>query len=300
MSDWLLSIAGTPEGVRVAALLALMSAFFHALFGALQKGKLDPWMARGAMDAGLALLSLPLALWAVPWPSGRLVVILLGAVAIHFVYKLAMAFAYQRAAYTVVYPVVRGTGPLVTVLAAIALFSEHYTALQWIGIACLSGGILLLALRNLSEEQIDRQALIAGLSWAFAGGLTVAIYTTYDAWGIRQAADPLTFLVWFFLLSSLDFPVLAWVRWHRMPSPPPLRELIPRGLLGAVVAYVSFGGVMLATRVGHVGQSAVLRETSTVFAALIGWVLLREKTGPRRVALMGLIALGAVIVQTGG
>lgn len=299
MSDWLLSIAGTPEGLRWAAVFALISAFMHALFGALQKGKLDPWLARGAMDGGLVILSLPLALFVVPWPSTQLVLVLLGAVVIHFIYKLAMALAYERAAYTVVYPVVRGTGPLITVLAAVLFFAEHYTALQWVGVACLSGGILLLALRNLAEEQLDRARLIQGLIWAGAGGLMVAVYTTYDAWGIRLAADPLTFVVWFFLLSSLDFPVLAYVRWRRMPAQVPLRALATRGMFGAAVAYISFGGVMIATRIGHVGQSAVLRETSTVIAALIGWGLLGEKTGPRRVALMALIALGAVIVQTG-
>ena len=66
---------------------------------------------------------------------------------------------------------------------------------------------------------------------------------------------------------------------------------------GALVAWVSFGGVMLATMVGKVGEAAVLRETSTVFAALIGWAVLGEKVGPVRAVLMGLIALGAVLVQ---
>jgi drug/metabolite transporter (DMT)-like permease len=70
-----------------------------------------------------------------------------------------------------------------------------------------------------------------------------------------------------------------------------------RGGLGACVAFASFGGIMLATRLGNVGQAAVLRETSTVFSALIGWLMLGEATGPRRVALMAMIAGGAAIVQ---
>ena len=73
-----------------------------------------------------------------------------------------------------------------------------------------------------------------------------------------------------------------------------------RGVLGAVVAYMSFGSIMLATRLDKVGEAAVLRETSTVFAALIGWLVLRETVGPRRIALMTLIAVGAVIVEFGG
>jgi drug/metabolite transporter (DMT)-like permease len=79
-----------------------------------------------------------------------------------------------------------------------------------------------------------------------------------------------------------------------------LRPLLVRGLIGAIVAYGSFGSIMLATRLGQVGEAAILRETSTVFAALIGWLVLRETVGPKRMILMGLIAVGAVIVEAGG
>ena len=282
MGEWLVSIAGTPEGARLATLLALMSAVAHASFGALQKGKHDPWMSRGAIDLWLAILSAPIALFLVPWPTGQTMVILLGALVIHFAYKMSMALAYEKAAYTVVYPVVRGSGPLFTVMAASFFFHEFFTPMQWAGVACLSGGILLLALRNLSEEKIDPAALKIGMLWAVIGGLTVAIYTTYDAWGIRQSLNPFTFLAWFFFITALDFPVLAYVRYRRMSDRPALGPLMVRGVIGAVIAWFSFGGVMLATRLGKVGEAAVLRETSTVFAALIGWVILGEKVGPRR------------------
>ena len=95
-------------------------------------------------------------------------------------------------------------------------------------------------------------------------------------------------------------PTLAAWRYHRTPKPPILGPLMWRGLIGAVIAWISFGGVMLATRLDKVGEAAVLRETSTVFAALIGWFILGEKVGPRRLALMSLVALGAVIVEMGG
>ena len=281
-------------------MLALMSALAHAVFGVLQKGRHDPWLTRGAIDLWLVIFTAPIALFVVPWPDAPTALILAGAVVIHFAYKVAMARAYEKAAFTVVYPVVRGTGPLVTVIAASVFFGEFYSALQWLGVACLSGGILLLALRNLREEKLDLQSLQAGLVWALVGGVLVAIYTTYDAYGIRQSPDPFTFLAWFFFVTALDFPVLAYLRYRRMDTPPTLPPLMWRGAIGALVAWVSFGGVMLATMVGKVGEAAVLRETSTVFAALIGWFILREKVGPRRLFLMTLVALGAVIVEMGG
>ena len=299
MSEWLVAIAETPEGARLATILALISAIAHAAFGALQKGRHDPWLSRGAIDAWLCIISAPVALFMVPWPNAQIALILAGAFFIHFAYKVTMALAYERAAYTVVYPVVRGTGPLVTILAASVIFHEKFTALQWCGVACLSGGILLLALRNLAEEKLALAALKIGLLWAFLGGMLVALYTVYDAYGIRQAADPFTFLAWFFFITAFDMPVVAWLRYRRMELPPALGPLAWRGFVGALIAWVSFGGVMLATRLDKVGEAAVLRETSTVFAALIGWFILGEKVGPRRLFLMALVALGAVIVEFG-
>ena len=300
LGPWLVEISGSPEGARLATILALVSALAHAIFGALQKGRYDPWLTRGAIDGWLLCLSAPIALFVVPWPNATTAVILVGAIIVHFAYKVTMALAYERAAYTVVYPVVRGTGPLVTVIAASLFFAEHFTLTQWVGVGCLSGGILLLAVRNISEETLDPRALKLGLVWALVGGILVAIYTTYDAYGIRQSPDPFTFLAWFFFVTAFDFPLLATWRYRRMAEKPVLGPLIWKGLFGALIAWVSFGGVLLATRLDKVGEAAVLRETSVVFAALIGWFILGEKVGPRRLILMGMVALGAIIVETGG
>jgi len=300
VTDWINAIAGTPTGAIWATVLALMSAMAHAVFGALQKGRHDPWLMRGSIDLSLVLISAPVALFLVPWPTTSTFLILLGAMAVHFAYKLTVALAYERAAYTVVYPVIRGTGPLVTVLGASILFKEHFNALQWLGVACLSGAMLLLALRNMAAERVDLRGLKIGLIWAFSGGMLVAIYTVWDAYGIRQSPDPFTFLAWFFFLTALDFPILAAFKYRRTGAPGGVASLLKRGFIGALIAWVSFGGVMMATRLGAVGEAAVLRETSTVFAALIGWFILGETVGPRRLILMGLIALGAVMVQLGG
>ena len=300
MSDWLISIEGTEAGEQVALILALIAAFLHAVFGALQKGRHDPWLSRGAIDFALALISMPVALFLVPWPEGHIWLLLLGSVIIHFIYKLGQALAYTRGAYTVVYPVVRGTGPLSTVIGAWIIFGESFGAVQWLGVLVLLGGIFGLAIYNLVHVETGRDTLVPALWLAFGTGMMVAIYTTYDAYGMRTTANPFTFLMWFFFLSSLDFPVIAALRLRNMAFPPPLKPLFLRGLVGAVVAWGSFGSIMVATRLGKVGEAAVLRETSPVFAALIGWLVLRETVGPRRIALMVMIAAGAVLVELGG
>jgi drug/metabolite transporter (DMT)-like permease len=219
---------------------------------------------------------------------------------IHLLYKLFQALAYTKGAYTVVYPVVRGTGPLFTVIGAYWLFGETFTGTQWLGVGVLLAGIFGLAVYNFIFLTAARDTLGIALVLAVITGLFVALYTTYDAYGIRATADPFTFLAWFFMIDGLVFPVIALVRWRGMAAPPVPGPLLVKGFFGGLVAFASFGSVMLATRLDKVGEAAVLRETSTVFAALIGWLVLKETVGPRRIALMALIALGAVIVEMGG
>ena len=284
----------------MALALALLAALLHAIFGALQKGRHDPWLTRGAIDIWIFVLSAPVAFFFVPWPEGSQWLLILGSLVIHFFYKIGMALAYSRAAFTVVYPVVRGTGPLFTVIGAWFIFGETFTPTQWFGVALLVGAIFGLAAYNLTHIEVDRGTLVPALWLAFATGALVALYTTYDAYGIRATPDPFTFLAWFFFITALDFVVLGPLLWLRDPERPALAPLLRRGLVGALVAFGSFGSVMLATRLDKVGEAAVLRETSTVFAAIIGWVVLKEAVGPRRLALMAAIAAGAVIVEFGG
>ncbi|MBO9479555.1 EamA family transporter [Shimia sp. R11_0] len=299
MSAWLVSLEGTDAGQQLALILALLAAFLHAVFGAIQKGRHDPWLTRGAIDFSYAAMAAPFALFVVPWPEPHMWLIFAGAFVIHVGYKLLQSWAYTKGAFTVVYPVVRGTGPFFTVIGAYVIFGETFSAVQWLGVAVLMAGILGLAIYNMIFMTEGRDTLISAMVIAVFTGLFVALYTTYDAYGIRATADPFTFLAWFFFIDGLVFPVIATLRWRSMVHAPALGPLMMRGFLGGLVAFASFGSVMLATRLDNVGEAAVLRETSPVFAALIGWIFLKETVGPRRIALMALIALGAVIVELG-
>lgn len=300
MSDWLISLEGTEAGHQLALLLAIAAAILHAVFGALQKGRHDPWLTRGAIDASYGLMAMPIALFVVPWPEPHMWPIFLGVFVIHVGYKIMQSLSYTMGAFTVVYPVVRGTGPLFTVIGAYLIFGETFSGVQWLGVGVLLAGIFGLAVYNVIFLTSERETLYRALFFAFITGGFVALYTTYDAYGIRATADPLTFLAWFFFIDGLAIPPYALWRYRRMSHPPQVGPLMLRGVIGAFIGIASFGAIMLATRLDKVGEAAVLRETSTVFAALIGWIFLKETVGPRRIALMGLIALGAVIVELGG
>ncbi len=299
MSDWLRGLEGTADGQSLALGLALMAAVLHAFFGALQKGRFDPWVSRAAMDAFYGVIAAPFALFVVPWPEPHMWIIFAGAWVVHCVYKVLQAMTYTRGAFTVVYPVVRGTGPVFTVLGAGLVFGEHFSAGQWLGVGFLVAGIFGIALWNLRTVKIDRDRMIPALGFAVATGALVAIYTTYDAYGIRATADPFTFLAWFFMIDGVFIPLVTYRRWRDLPRTD-VAPLLRLGVIGAFTAFFSFGAIMLATRLDKVGEAAVLRETSTVFAGLIGWLMLGEKVGLVRFGLLALIAAGAVIVKLAG
>ncbi|MFQ5437995.1 MAG: EamA family transporter, partial [Paracoccaceae bacterium] len=254
MSAWLSSIAGTPAGHQAAIALALAAAALHAAFGSLQKGRHDPWMTRGATDISYGLMMLPVALFVVPRPEPRIWALLGGAFVIHTIYKLLQASAYARGEFTVVYPVVRGTGPLVTVIAAGFVFSEQFAKIQWAGVGALSLGILSLGAINLRRAP---EGIAPALVLAVLTGFLVAAYTTYDAYGIRSATDPLTFLVWFFVVDGFAFPLIAVWRWNIGRIQPGRGPLALRGIAGGMIALMSFGAIMMATYLDRVGEAAV-------------------------------------------
>ena len=263
----------------------------------MQKGRYDPFTSRAAIDFFYGIGTAPLALFVFPWPEPFMWPIFAGAIAVHTGYKLFQAMAFSRTALTVVYPVVRGTGMLITVVAAGIVFGEKFTAIQWCGVASLMLGLLGLAAYNLAKEADNRSGLVFALLLAGTTGIFVAGYTTVDAYGIRATANPFTFLAWLFFLDGFFMPALAYSRWRRRRFAVRFLDLARLGFVGAIVAVASFGAIMLATRISHVGEIAVLRETSTLFAALIGWLFLKEAVGSRRLALIAMIAAGAVLVE---
>ena len=300
MGDLVVSLAGTEDGSRLALILAIAAAALHAIMSAMQKGRFGPWRTRAAIDLSYGAMALPVALFAVPWPEPHLWPILAAAWIIHAAYKLLQGAAFSMGTLTVVYPVARGICPLATVIAAGMVFGEVFSPLQWAGVLSLVFGVFGVAAVNVWQSHYQRRKLIYAVLLAGLTGLAIAGYTTIDAYGVRAASDPFTFLAWLFLLDGI-FSAPAVVAARRgLSVGRTLLRLMPQGCIGGVIAVASFGSIMIATRLDQVGQAAVLRETSVVFAAIIGWMFLNEAIGFWRGSLIAAIAAGAVMVEMGG
>ncbi len=300
MGESFVNLAGTQAGEDLALVLALVSAFAHAVFAALNKQGIDPYLNRGAINLAYSLMAAPFALFVFPLPEGFLVPVLAVSFIFHVGYEWMQSAAFTKGAFTLVYPIARGTGPLVTAILALFVFSENLELSQWAGILLLSGAIISLAGINMREKQVNdsiRAALLPSIFLAVGAGFFVALYTTVDAYGIRITANPFTFLAWFFFLGGFGFPVIAYRRYQAMEVKPHLKPLIIRGFTGASIAFFSFATLMLATRIGKVSEAAALRETSIIFATVIGVVFLGEKVSIAKVGVICLIALGALLIE---
>ena len=308
VGEYIVSIAGTSAGETLALALILMSAFAHAVFGAINKGGAstgsDPFLNRGAINIWYGAMAAPFALFVFPWPNDALWPILALSYVVHLVYEWLQSTAFQRGAFTVVYPIARGTSPLATVALAALIFPERMSLTQLAAVGVLCAAIYAFAIANLrdrGDHAPPTSELIPAIVSALGAGLMIAAYTIVDAYGVRQAEDPFTFLAWFFMLGGLGFPIIAARRWFSLApaARPAIRPLALRGLIGALIAYLSFGALVLATRLTNVGEVAAVRETSIIFGAAIGVLIFRERIDTLRLGLILLIAAAAVLIKMG-
>lgn len=223
MTAWLISIEGTGTGHALPLILALSAAVLHAGFGALQKGRHDPWPSRGAIDLCYGGPPRSCRSWCRPEPHMRPI---FGVVSlIHPGYKIAQGHTCSRGACAVVYRMVRGTGPLFMVIGAWLLLGETFTTVPWLGVLVLPAGIFGFAACNLIPWHPDRDTPKRALLLAVLTGGLVAAYTTCGAYGIRATRDPFIFLAGVFFIEGLMvMPWLGaphWVRMAHRPAPGP-------------------------------------------------------------------------------
>ncbi|MCI4660443.1 MAG: DMT family transporter [Neomegalonema sp.] len=304
MGELIVSLEGTPAGDFLSLVLVLFSALAHAIFGAINKSGSDPYLNRGAINLCYGAMAAPFALFILPWPSPALFAAIAVTFCVHILYEWLQARSFSLGAFTLVYPIARGTGPLAAAFLAGLVFNESLNGNQWLGVLLLSCAIFGLAavnLRGAARQGLTASAMIPGIVSALGAGVMIAVYTTVDAYGVRLASDPFIFLAWFFFTGAFGFPIIAARRWFALaPSTrPEIGGLFVRGIFGALIAFLSFGAIMLATRLGKVAEVAALRETSIIFATAIGVLFFKERVGASRLLLILAIATAAVLVELG-
>ena len=273
-------------------LAVLVAAACHAGWNALLKLDVEPLVATTllAVASGLVALPLVVALGVPPvaaWPY------LAGSVCIHTAYYFALAQAYRHGDLGQVYPIARGSAPLMTSLLAGAVLGERLSPIAWVGVVVLACGILLLALRGgRALKRFDSKSV----GFALLTSLTITLYTLVDGTGARVAGAPVLYTAWLFVLSAAVVGV-----WGALARGPVLTAAAGKNwklaLGGAALSVAAYVIAIWAMTVAPIALVAALRETSVLFAALFSTLLLREPLVGARVVSAGIVLAGALLLR---
>jgi drug/metabolite transporter (DMT)-like permease len=269
--------------------LVLVAALLHASWNALLHGNRDRFLSMTWMSIAIAAVSTVIVLFA-PLPAAAAWPYVVASGLVHIAYNASLVHAYRRGDLAQAYPVARGSSPLLVTLGAALFAHEAIGPLHALGIAMISGGIITIALQ---AGRVSRAGVLAALTT----GATIALYTVIDGIGVRlSGGEALAYTAWMFLFYWL-MPLLFIARrglpalWMPIRSAP---AAVGSSLVGGLVSVAAYGIVIWAMQSGAMGTVSALRETSVVFAVLIGRVFLGETVNGKRWLACVVVAAGAV------
>ena len=266
--------------------LALAAALLHATWNLLLKTAPDEDRDLSSWGIFLVggLLVLPVVV-VLGGPGAASVPWLALSAVIHIGYVIGLVAAYRHGDFSLAYPLARGTGAVVAALGGRLLLGDRLPALAWVAIVVVAAGLVGLVGREVTSTTV-RDALLTGLA--------IGSYTLADARGARLSPNPVAYGLVTTSAAAAAVSVAFLVRGRG----PALVAAFPRHwrrwAVGGVCTAVAYAMVMVATRHAEVGYVAMLRESSVVLGALIGWRVLHEPMGGRRLAASAVVLSGLV------
>ena len=273
-------------------LAVLFAAACHAGWNALIKVGLDPLSTTTLISLGAGLVALALAplvglpAWAA-WPW------LIASVIVHLCYFASLIESYRTGDLGQVYPIARGSAPLMTAAATTVFIGEKLSLVGWTGIFSLVAGVLLLSARGGRElAEVDRRAI----GFALFTALTICAYSVVDGIGARLSANPNAYSVWLFI--GIAVVMLPYAIYRDGPDViPAMRRFWRRGLAGGALQLLSYGIAIWAMTAAPIAVVATLRETSVLFGAVIALVVLKEPVRAARIVAACLIVCGLILIR---
>jgi phosphonate utilization associated putative membrane protein len=270
-------------------LAVLGGALLHAVWNALVKSSPDKALDTAVIHLLGSVAAVPL-LMVVGLPPVASWPFIGASVLIHIGYYIALAGAYKHGDLGLTYPLMRGTAPLLVALSASLTLGETLSPLAWAGVLGISCGVLAL---GLSAQALDSPRAV---KFALSNAVIIAVYTVVDALGARASGNALQYVAALFVLDGWPFALIMFMRRGGAVVWPYARSRWPMGLLGALASLGSYGIALWAMTRAPVATVAALRETSVLFAALLGTWFLKEAFTLRRgvgtlTILAGVMAL---------
>jgi len=271
--------------------LVLSAAVLHAGWNAMAKSGGSPLFSIASYQF-VGTVVCAVLVFLVPFPETAAWQWIIASVIIHNFYYFTLAGAYRHGDLSLVYPLFRGLAPVLVAIGAALFAGEVLTRSALAGVVLVSFGLVSLTLFGQQGSRPTRGALVFGLATSFL----IATYTVVDGLGVRSVTNPMSYILWLFFLES--FPICTWLlftcrkEWMTFMFSAPLRILA-----GGVASSAAYGLVIFAMGLGAMALVSSLRETSVIFAALIGALFLKEPFGRQRIIAALLVALGVVVIR---
>ena len=274
-------------------LAVLGAAFLHAAWNAVVKGGTDKRLGIGAVVLGHIPIAL-VCLTFVPLPAAECLPYLTAGVAIHFAYQLMLMQSYRIGDLTQVYPIARGSAPLLVALVSVGFLGVSLSRLELLGVLIIGLGILSLALVRRADGLRNGPAA----AMALATGVTIAAYSLVDGIGARLSGNSLAFYAWLSLING--FLMIVYLRFT---APGVIGQVLTKGrllfVIGGGASFVAYAIATWAFTQAPIALVTALRETSIVFALLIGVFFLKERLDLVKVASTMTTLLGVAILRLG-
>lgn len=277
-------------GLSPHVLLAvLLGALLHACWNALVKSSTDKTLDTALIHVLCSFYALPICLY-LGLPDPQVWPYIAASLVVHVAYYFALAGAYRHGDLGLAYPLMRGTAPVLVALSSFLVLGEALTPLAWLGVLCVSCGLLLIGSGGAMLAQ--KKAVV----FALCNAVLIAIYTVVDAKGARLSGHVLQYAALLFALDGWPFAIL--VLWQRKGAVMPyvrVRWRVAAG--GAAASLASYSIALWAMTVAPVALIAALRETSVLFAAILGaWLLKEPWTRPRVLGTVSIV-LGVMALR---
>lgn len=266
------------------------AALLHAVWNAVVKGGADKWVSMAAIVLGHVPFALAALMFA-PAPDPASFPWMAAGVALHIGYQFFLLWAYQQGDLTQVYPIARGSAPLIVALVSVTALGVHLAAMEMVAVAIIACGILSLALMRRSGGASGGVVVLALVT-----GMFIAGYSLVDGMGARAAGSSVGYYAWLSLINAaITGAYLA------MTAPARLRAVFGPGLrtfvIGGGASFAAYAIVTWAFTQAPIALVTALRETSVVFALLIGVVVLRERFDLVKFASTLTTLVGAVLLR---
>ena len=272
-------------------LAVLLGALLHASWNALVRSSSDRTLDMVLVVCGAAVITACLLPFA-PLPASVSSPYLIASGLIHVAYFTLVALSYRHGELSFAYPLMRGSAPVFSAIAAAALLAEWPGTGGWLGVLLICSGVMLLAADSWRNGQLNRHATLFALTTAG----TIVIYTLVDGVGARLSGNAAVYTGWVFLLTAI--PLLAlFTAINGRRTTVYLQKNWKRGLLGGACTLGSYALALWAMTQAPIALVAALRETSVVFGTIIAATVLHEPVSRTRWLAILVVLAGAVAIK---